>query len=127
MNLSFRTITVCLALLFAAAALLIAQERAPGISTAYDKAFRLLQEGRGNDALIELDRALATEPDNPSLNNLRGLAAAQLGRSSEAEASFRKVIRLRPHAAMGYNNLAALFWQLGNSAEAASTFRQAIK
>src|SRR5262249_22528220 len=59
--------------------------------------------------------------------NLRGLVAGQLGRSAEAEASFKKVIRLLPHAAMGYNNLAALLWEQGLSAEAATNFRQAIK
>src|SRR4030095_3780428 len=79
------------------------------------------------EPLAELDTALATEPDNPSLNNLRGLVAAQLGRSVEAEASFRKVIHLLPHATTGYNNLGALLWQAGRSAEAASTFQQAIK
>jgi len=93
----------------------------------YDKAFHLLQAGQPNEALAELDTALATEPDNPSLNNLRGLVAAQLGRSVEAEASFRKVIHLLPHATTGYNNLGALLWQAGRSAEAASTFQQAIK
>jgi tetratricopeptide (TPR) repeat protein len=105
----------------------MAQGKPPANSAAYDKAFHLLQEGRANDALIELDTALASKPDDPSLNNLRGLAASQLGRSSEAEASFRKVIRLLPHAAMGYNNLAALLWQMGNNTEAAGTFRLAIK
>jgi len=93
----------------------------------YDTAFQLLQTGKPKEALTELDNALATEPNDPSLNNLRGLIAAQLGRSAQAEASFRKVIRLLPHGAMGYNNLAALLWRLGRSAEAATAFRQAIK
>ena len=103
---------VILALLFATVqhAQLTAQGNPPSAPTAYDKAFHLMQAGRVGDALAELDTALATDPGDPSLNNLRGLAAAQLGRTAEAEASFRKVIRLLPHAAMGYNNLAALLW-----------------
>ena len=119
---------VILALLFATAqhARLTAQQNPSSAPTAYDKAFHLLQAGNVVDALAELDTALATDPDDPSLNNLRGLAAAQLGRTAEAEASFRKVIRLLPHAAMGYNNLAALLWQLGQHAEAATAFRQAL-
>jgi tetratricopeptide (TPR) repeat protein len=94
--------------------------------TAYDKAFTLWQKGQASEALAEIDTALASEPNDPSLNNLRGLVAAQLGHTEEAEASFRKVIRLLPHAAMGYNNLAALLWQLGRSVEAAKSFRQAL-
>src|SRR5215510_1905243 len=65
-------------------------------SPAYDKAFHLLQTGRADEALAEIDTALAREPSDPSLINLRGLVSAQLGRTEEAEASFRKVIRLLP-------------------------------
>ena len=117
---------ILLDLLFATAlcAQVEGQSRTP---KPYDRAFQLLQAGKPNDALAELDAALTTEPDDPSLNNLRGLVTAQLGLISEAEASFRKVIRLLPHAAMGYNNLAALLWQSGRGAEAASKFRQALK
>src|SRR5438105_2242640 len=119
---------VILALLFATVqhAQLTAQGNPPSAPTAYDKAFHLMQAGRVGDALAELDTALATDPGDPSLNNLRGLAAAQLGRTAEAEASFRKVIRLLPHAAMGYNNLAALLWELGRVAEAGKLFARAL-
>ena len=103
------------------------QGKLPSAPKPYDRAFDLLQAGKPNDALAELDTALTTEPDDPALNNLRGLVTAQLGRKAEAEASFRKVIRLLPHAAMGYNNLAALLWEHGNNGEAASLFRQAIQ
>jgi tetratricopeptide (TPR) repeat protein len=105
---------------------LAGQGNPPGTSPAYDRAFQLLQAGQTDAALVEIDTALAREPGDPSLNNLRGLVTAKLGRTGEAEASFRKVVRLLPHAAMGYNNLAALLWQLGRSDEAAKTFRQAI-
>ena len=98
----------------------------PGTTTAYDHAFHLLQTGKADEALAEIEIALASKPDDPSLNNLRGLVSAQLGHTGEAEASFRKVIRLLPHAAMGYNNLAALLWQSGRYAEAAKSFRQAL-
>ncbi len=94
--------------------------------SAYDKAFALLQQGESVEALAEIDTALSASPDDPSLNNLRGLVTAKLNRNAEAEASFRKVIRLRPQAAMGYNNLAALLWQLGRSDEAVQSFRQAL-
>jgi len=98
----------------------------PSQTTAYDNAFRLLQTGHADEALTEIDTGLAAKPDDPSLNNLRGLVTAKLGRTEDAEASFRTVIRLRPHATMGYNNLAALLWQLGRRAEAVKLFRQAL-
>src|SRR5207302_10599907 len=119
---------IVLVLLFATAqcAQLAGQANPPNTSSAYDRAFQLLQAGRTDAALVEIDAALAREPGDPSLNNLRGLVTAKLGRSAEAEASFRTVVRLLPHAAMGYNNLAALLWQLGRSDDAAKTFRQAL-
>jgi predicted Zn-dependent protease len=94
---------IVLDLLFATGpcAQVASQGKLPSASRSYDKAFDLLRAGKPNDALAELDTGLTTEPDDPSLNNLRGLVAAQLGRSAEAGASFRKVIRLLPHAAMG--------------------------
>ena len=98
----------------------------PATAPAYDKAFNLLQKGQTNEALLEIDGALASQPNDPSLNNLRGLAAARVGHTEEAEASFRRVIRLLPHATMGYNNLAALLWELGRFAEAAKLFRRAL-
>jgi tetratricopeptide (TPR) repeat protein len=102
------------------------QENPPRTSPAYDRAFQLLQAGQTDAALVEVDTALAREPNDPSLNNLRGLVTAKLGRTAEAESSFRNVIHLLPHGAMGYNNLAALLWQLGRTEEAAKSFRQAL-
>ena len=122
----FRPIVLAFLVVTVPCALLKSQGNPANTSSAYDRAFQLLQAGQPDAALAEIDTALAREPDNPSLNNLRGLVTAKLGRSAEAEASFRKVIRLLPHAAMGYNNLAALLWRLGRSDDAAKTFRQAL-
>jgi tetratricopeptide (TPR) repeat protein len=130
LNWLYRVILIVVLNFFFATALCTQVARQGNLSSTpkpYDKAFQLLQAGKPNDALAELDEALAINPDDPALNNLRGLVAAQLGHSLEAEAGFRRVIRLLPHAAMGYNNLAALLWQLGRSAEASTAFRQAIK
>jgi len=93
----------------------------------YDTAFRLLESGKTQEALTAIDAALARNPRNPALHNLRGLASARRGKFQEAEASFRKVIELQPQAALGYNNLATLLVQLGRGREAADSFREALK
>ncbi len=93
----------------------------------YDKAFKLLQEGKAMEALTTLDLALSQFPVNPILHNLRGLVVSQLGRDKEAEASFRKVIELAPRSAMGYNNLATVLSQRGRAAEARQLFEQALQ
>jgi tetratricopeptide (TPR) repeat protein len=94
---------------------------------AYDAAFRLLQGGETAQAMAVVDAALVKFPNDLGLHNLRGLAASQLGRTKEAEASFRRVIELSPRAAMGYNNLATLYSQQGRHAEAEEFFQRALK
>jgi tetratricopeptide (TPR) repeat protein len=94
---------------------------------AYENAFRLLQQGQAAEALAEIDVALTRRPGTADLWNLRGLAQAQLGKSSDAEGSFRKVIELTPRSPTGYTNLATLFSQQGRLSEAAEIFRQALR
>jgi tetratricopeptide (TPR) repeat protein len=94
------------------------------VQAAYEQAMGLLQEGKAADALALIDGAVRGGARDASLYNLRGLAASELGRDSEAEESFRAVIRLSPKAAMGYNNLGVLLSKLGRYEEAAKNFRE---
>jgi tetratricopeptide (TPR) repeat protein len=91
---------------------------------AYEQALELLQQGKSADALAAIDAAIQAGVRDPSLYNLKGLAASELGRDAEAEESFRAVIRLSPKSAMGYNNLGVLLSKLGRYEEAAKNFRE---
>jgi tetratricopeptide (TPR) repeat protein len=107
----------------------IASAALPQITTAqaaYEQAIQLLQSGRAADALTVIDGAIMAGVRDPSLYNLKGLAASELGRDAEAEESFRTVIRLSPQSAMGYTNLGVLQSKLGRNQEAAVTFREAL-
>jgi tetratricopeptide (TPR) repeat protein len=95
------------------------------VQSTYDQAIGLLQSGKSADALALIDTAIAADARDPSLYNLKGLAASELGRDAEAEASFRTVIRLSPKSAMGYNNLGVLLSKLGRYKEAAANFHEA--
>ena len=72
-----------------------------------------------------IDAAIRAGVRDPSLYNLKGLAASEIGRDTEAQESFRTVIRLSPKSAMGYNNLGVLLSKLGRYQEAATNFREA--
>ena len=91
----------------------------------FEKAVSLLQGGQFADALALIDAAIRDGARDPSLYNLKGLAASELGRDQEAEESFRTVIRLAPNAAMGYNNLGVLLAKMGRNRDAATQFREA--
>jgi tetratricopeptide (TPR) repeat protein len=92
---------------------------------AYRQAVELLQAGKTSDALELIDAAIAAGERDPSLYNVRGLAASELGRNQEAEESFQTVIRLAPQSAMGYNNLGVLLSKLGRYKDSAAAFREA--
>ena len=93
----------------------------------YRVAFRLLESGKTQEALKAIDAALARNPRDPSLYNLRGLASARMGKLQDSAASFRKVIELRPQEALGYNNLATLLIELGRVRDAVESFREALR
>jgi tetratricopeptide (TPR) repeat protein len=103
----------------------LAVPQAGDAQAAFNQALELLQSGKMADALAVVDSAIKDGARDPSLYNLKGLAAGELGRDQEAEDSFRTVIKLAPKVAMGYNNLGVLLSKLGRNQEAAAAFRVA--
>jgi tetratricopeptide (TPR) repeat protein len=132
LNLSYRAIglPVTLGTLLALTtcifpALAVASPQTVNAQAAYDQAVELLQNGKSADALAVIDAAIDAGARDPSLYNLKGLAASELGRNEEAEKSFRTMIRLAPASPMGYNNLGVLLSKLGRHQDAATAFREA--
>lgn len=103
----------------------LASPQATDAQAAFSQALGLLQSGKTAEALATIDSAIDAGIRDPSLYNLKGLAAGELGRNQEAEESFRTVIRLQPNAAMGYNNLGVLLAKLRRNQDAANAFREA--
>jgi tetratricopeptide (TPR) repeat protein len=104
----------------------VASAQSADSEVAYEQAVQLLQNGRNADALAVIDAALGAGARDPSLYNLKGLAASELGRHQEAENSFRTVIRLAPKSAMGYSNLGVLLSKLGRHHDSVAAFREAL-
>lgn len=80
----------------------------PRYSTPYDGAVQLVKEGRPDQALIQIDRALKDDARNPQLRFLKGVLLAQSEKSAEAEAIFTALIEDFPELPEPYNNLAVL-------------------
>jgi len=95
------------------------------VQQTYNEAVELLQQGKAADAIALVEAAVKAGVHDPSLYNLQGLAASELGRDEEAQQCFHEVIRLSPKSALGYNNLGVLLSKQGHHKDAAANFREA--
>lgn len=95
------------------------------VQQTYAEAVELLQAGKAADAIALVEAAVKAGFHEPSLYNLQGLAASELGRDEEAQQCFQEVIRLSPESALGYNNLGVLLSKQGRYKDAVANFREA--
>lgn len=80
----------------------------PRYSTAYDGALTLVREGRPDQALVQIERALKDDARNPQLRFLKGVLLAQADKPAQAETVFSALIEDYPELPEPYNNLAVL-------------------
>ena len=78
-------------------------------------------------ALQAADAAIAVDPTNVDAHLARGIALAELSRSSEAEAAFLAAAQLRPSAPEPWTDLAKLYDSLGRSADATAARAKAAQ
>jgi tetratricopeptide (TPR) repeat protein len=79
------------------------------------------------DALDAYDRRIGLGGASPRVLNQRGIALYLLGRSSEAEQTFRQCLGRAMTYAAAENNLGALLWDAGDRREATNCFRRAVR
>jgi hypothetical protein len=80
----------------------------PRYSTAYDGALVLVREGRPDEALVQIERALKEDARNPQLRFLKGVLLAQDRKPDQAQSVFSALIEDYPELPEPYNNLAVL-------------------
>jgi tetratricopeptide (TPR) repeat protein len=81
--------------------------------------------GRGDEALLNIDAALARNPDAAALYELRGLVLLRAGRWDEARAAFERALDLDPSAARSAAGLASIAAEDGEPARAIELFDRA--
>jgi len=69
-----------------------------------------LKESHFDQALEALTIAEKQHPEDPRIHNFRGIALAQLGKSSDAETEYREATRLDPKYQDAWRNLGFLLW-----------------
>jgi tetratricopeptide (TPR) repeat protein len=86
----------------------------------------LFKDGKYQQAITELDRCLAMEPNFSPAYNVRGKSYAVLGRYDEALKDFNKVMSLSPNLANGYKNAGFLYLLQGDTRRARSYLMKAL-
>jgi len=92
-----------------------------------DRAWQLYALDRYSDALIEADKALQAEPDDPELHILRSKCFKFLGKKSEARKAVQQAIAADPEHARSYATSAWLFLHEGRTKEALSEALVAVR
>jgi protein O-GlcNAc transferase len=92
--------------------------RPDDVELRFDRGILLNQLGRFREALGELDRVLAGDPDNSAALAQRGLALAELERFDEAEECLARAVSLRPGDAAALDSHGVALQGLGRAAEA---------
>ncbi len=84
------------------------------------------QQGRPQQAVDLVDRALALRPADAGFHLSRGVALQFLGRREEAIACFQEALGLQPQLPHAHNNLANALYEQGKHNEALEHWRQAV-
>ena len=86
----------------------------------------LHQQGRMAEAAALYRRGLDSQPDNPDLLHLLGLACHQMGQSSIGVALIKRAVSLMPKFPEAWNNLGIALRTLGRTPEAIASFEKAV-
>ena len=102
-------------------------QRNPASWMAYDNLGELLiPKGRMDEAIVQLQRALAIKPDDDeALNNL-GNVLLQIGQVDGAIIQFQRALAIKPVFANAYNNLGIALIQKGQTDEAIIQFQKVL-
>ena len=87
----------------------------------------LIQNGRLDSALIELDKVIYEKPDDAEARFLKGVALQALDRNDEAIEVYSGLAQDFPELPEPYNNLAVLFAEKSEFDKAEDALRAAIK
>jgi len=116
-----------LVLLLAAWASATAIAVADTTSGQYTTITQLLQQGKPQEALAQLELRIMAEPRDVQLRFLRGVAQADAGQPTEAIQSFIALIEQYPELPEPYNNLAVIYAAQNQLDKARAALENAVR
>ena len=97
------------------------------ISTEFDRAFRLHQEGKLREAFLRYDAVLAADPNNAPALHYSGVVLFQAGKIPEAAERIRASLKLEPTSPDAWSNLALVLDSAGRREAAVNALKEAAK
>jgi tetratricopeptide (TPR) repeat protein len=88
--------------------------------------FALFQQGKSQEATVELEKAIAIDPKHWKSHNNLALASIDLGELELAEAHYRESLAIQAQPAI-YNDLGVVQERLGLPDDAAASYRKALE
>ena len=88
--------------------------------------FSLFQQGKSQEAVVELEKALAIDPKHWKSHTNMALASIDLGELEVAEAHYRESLAIEPQPAI-YNDLGFVLERLGMPEDATAAYRKALE
>ncbi len=97
------------------------------ITTEFDRAFRLHQQGKLREAFLRYDAVLAADPQNAPALHYSGVVLYQAGKIPEAAERIRASLKLEPTSADAWSNLALVLDSAGRREAAHNALLEAAK
>jgi Flp pilus assembly protein TadD len=92
-----------------------------------NKGLELLKQGKVDEAISPLLKAMASNPKDPDIRLGLAYAYDRQGRLDEAIVHYQKAIELNPRDSTAFNNLGVLYEKKGNYDEAIRQFEKAVE
>jgi tetratricopeptide (TPR) repeat protein len=87
----------------------------------------LLQEGKADEAMVHLQKAMEVQPDYPETYYNLGDALVQKGRVDEAITQYQKAVAIQPNYTEAHINLGVALFKKGRVDEAVACFQKALE
>lgn len=97
------------------------------ISSEFERAYRLHQQGKLREAFLRYDAVLAADPDNAPALHYSGVVLFQAGKIPEAAERIRASLKLEPSSADAWSNLALVLDAAGRREAAVNALKEAAK
>ncbi|HMA31968.1 MAG TPA: tetratricopeptide repeat protein, partial [Casimicrobiaceae bacterium] len=97
------------------------------ISSEFERAYRLHQQGKLREAFLRYDAVLAADPDNAPALHYSGVVLFQAGKIPEAAERIRASLKLEPGSADAWSNLALVLDSAGRREAAVNALKEAAK